>query len=195
MHSTKAHRIKENQLSRDPFGNQAADEFLTGGATAAKWPKVGHTVKGTVTGWEMQHQTDYDTSEPLYWQGKERVAESLATDKSKPVMQLALEVQCEPTGITWQGLQNEQVELPDDDGMRTMYVKGGLQAALKDALRKANAKLAEGATVEVTRVKDGPKSNPRYAAPHRYEAVWTPPAPAGGTAGEFLEGEENPFEK
>jgi hypothetical protein len=181
-------------MSRDPFGADAPDEFMSGGAIAAKWPEVGFVVEGPGLSWEMQHQNDYETGEPLYWEGKSRVIDSLATDKSKPVMQMAMDVQCEPTGITWAGVENEKVEVPDDDGVRTLYVKAGLHAALKAALRKADGKLAAGARVKVTRIKDGPKSNPRYRAPFRFEAEWTPPAPKEAPGAEFLEsGGDNPF--
>lgn len=158
----------------DPFGSKAAENFLEGGGTAAKWPDVGHVVEGTVIGYSMQQQTDYDSGENLYWVGNSRVEMSKAEDQSRPVMQMLLEIQGEPTGETWEGLQNVRKELPEDDGMRTAYVKGALQSALKDALRKAGTKLEVGAYVKIQRTADGPKSNPKFAAPHRYAAQWTP---------------------
>lgn len=187
-------------MSVDPFSPEAADKFLSGGGIAAKWPKVGHVFEGTVTGWSMSQQTDYDTAEPLFWKGKKKVAEAelSATDKRSPVMQLVINVQGEPTGETWEGLANERVELPDDDGARTMYVKGGLQAAISLAMKNAgNAKLEEGAHIRVERVANGPKTNPKFAAPHRYKAVWTRAEKNPDAANALLsgEGEESPFEE
>lgn len=184
-------------MSNDPFSSKAAEDFLSGGATAAKWPRVGHVVEGTVTKFSMAQQTDYESGELLYWQGNSRVVESEAEDKIRPVMQLLLELQCEPTGETWEGLQNVRKALPDDDGARTAYVKGALQAALKEALRTASAKLEAGAYVRIERTADGPKSNPKFAAPHRYAAVWTPAAQNPKALAEFESdaptADDNPF--
>ncbi|HKY45026.1 MAG TPA: hypothetical protein VJM50_18190 [Pyrinomonadaceae bacterium] len=182
-------------MAYDPFSDKAAENFLEGSATAAKWPKVGHIVEGTVTSFVMAQQTDYDTSEPLFWEGKKRVVDSKAEDKSRPVMQLLLEIQGEPTGETWEGLQNTRVELPDDDGMRTLYVKGGLQASLKQALKTAQARLEVGAYVKVRRIEDGPKSNPKFAAPHRYASEWTPASKNPKAVSSFMEEaqDENPW--
>lgn len=181
-------------MTQDPFSAKAAENFLEGGATAAKWPHVGYVVEGTVTDYAMMQQTDYDSGENLYWVGNSRVEESKAADKSRPVMQMTMGLQGKPTGETWAGLQNERVALPDDDGARTAYVKGALQAALKDAIRKANAKLETGAYVRIERIADGPKSNSKFAAPHRYTAVWTPAAQNPNAVADFMkDDEQSPF--
>lgn len=187
-------------MSNDPFSDKAAESFLEGAGTAAKWPKVGYVVEGTVTGYSMSQQTDYDTGEALFWDGKKRVPLDKIDPKfqasAKPVMQMLLDIQGEPTGETWEGLQNVRVELPDDDGARTAYVKGALQSALKDALRKASAKLETGAYVRIERIADGPKSNPKFAAPHRFAADWTPAAQNPKAVLAFTQDadESNPFE-
>lgn len=180
-------------MTYDPFSPKAAESFLEGGATAAKWPQVGYIVEGTVTGYSMQQQTDYDSGEPLFWVGNSRVEQSKTDVHTKPVMQMLLEIQGRPTGETWEGLQNVRKTLPDDDGMRTAYVKGALQAALKDALRKAGAKLEVGAYVRIERIADGPQPNPKFAAPHRYAATWTPAAQNPNTVSEFLKDDADPF--
>lgn len=180
-------------MAKDPFSDDAAQDFLSGGGVAAKWPKVGHVVEGTVTDWSMAQQTDYDSGELLFWEGNKRVPESKAENQARPVMQLILNIQGGPTGETWEGLQNTRVELPDDDGARTMYVKGGLQAALKEALRQTGTKLEKGAYVRVERIQDGPKSNPKFAAPHRFRATWTPAAKNPKMAEAFSQDDENPF--
>jgi len=180
-------------MTYDPFSTKAAESFLEGGATAAKWPQVGYVVEGTVTDYSMAQQTDYDSGENLYWVGSSRVEESKTENHSKPVMQMLLTLQGKPTGETWEGLQNIRKALPDDDGMRTAYVKGALQAALKDALRVANTKLETGAYVRIERVADGPKSNPKFAAPHRYTATWTPAAQNPHAVADFMDDDVSPF--
>jgi len=162
-------------VSVDPFSDKAAEDFLSGGGVAAKWPTVGYVVEGTVTDWRMAQQTDYDSGELLYWVGNKRIEESKVENKNLPVMQLILEIRGEPTGETWEGLQNERVELEDDDGTRVMYIRGGLLAAFRNEMKKTQSKLEKGAYVRVERIKDGSKSNPKYQAPHRYTVQWTKP--------------------
>lgn len=185
-------------MTQDPFSSRAAENFLEGSATSAKWPTVGYVVEGTILpGYAMVQQRHYDENEPLFWEGKKMVIESKAVDKSRPVMQMIMPIQGKPTGETWEGIQNVRKALPDDDGQRTLYVKAALQAALKDALRKANAKLEPGAYIRVERIADGPQSNPRFQAPHRYSAIWTPAAQNPHRVAEFLEDlpseDDNPF--
>lgn len=185
-------------MSNDPFSEKAAENFLEGGGLAAKWPKVGFVVEGTVTGYSMQQQTDYDTGEPLFWDGKKRVPldkiERTAQATAKPVMQMLMDIQGKPTGETWEGLQNVRVAVPDDDGMRTAYVKGALQTALKQAIKTVRGRLETGAYVRIERIADGPQSNPKFAAPHRFSAVWTPAAQNPHKVAEFMEDDEqSPF--
>lgn len=186
-------------MSKDPFSDDAASDFLEGAATAAKWPTVGYVVEADVTGWSMMQQLDYDSSEPLFWNGKKRTTDATDDDgnKRRPVMQLRLDVQLdEPTFKTWEGLDNTEVDLPDDDGARSMYVKGGLQAALKTALKQAGGKLEMGARVRVERIKDGPKSNPKFRAPYRFSAKWTKASENPRAAHALLaddDDDDNPF--
>lgn len=185
----------------DPFAD--ADSFLSGGSNvAAKWPTVGHTFEGTVVGWDGPVQmTDMDTGEPLYWEGSKKVPESkvknMALASKTPAMQLLVHVQGPITGMTWETNQYIEKELPDDDGLRTMYVHGELQKALKKALNEAGgAKLAKGAHVKVTRGKPVKKGNGFFG--YTYDAVWTPPvedpnAALDAAGGPAEDGDEPPF--
>lgn len=169
-------------MTQDPFSSNAADAFLSGGAPAAKWPKVGSTFEGTVLSYEMAQQVDYNTGEPAVWAD------------GKPKMQLIMTVQGEPTGITWEGLTYDEVKLTDDDGIRRVFIKSGLQQAFKMGLTKAKARLEEGAYVHITREQNGPKTDPKFAAPHRYTVVWTPKAQNTKAGQDFLDSaDENPF--
>jgi hypothetical protein len=182
-------------MTYDPFSPQAAQQFLSGGGVAAKWPRIGYVVEGTVTGFEMLQCTDYDTGEPLFWEGKAMVTRDRVTGVIKPVMQMKLDIQGEPTGETWEGLGNVRKALPDDTGARTAYVKGALQGALIKALTAAGAKLEEGAYVRIERVADGVQPDRKKQAPHQYKATWTPAAKNARAAQEFMDGAEeaNPF--
>lgn len=180
----------------DPFGD--ADSFLSSGSNvAAKWPKVDFEFEGTITGWDgPQQQTDMETGEALYWQGGAKIKESEVTNPKvvQPVMQLLVHVQGPATGITWETNQYIEKPVPDDDGMRTMYVHGELQKALKKAMRDAGgAKMEKGARVWVARRKPVKKANGFWA--YTYEARWTPAAdnPDAATAALDAAGDP-PFE-
>jgi hypothetical protein len=188
-------------MAYDPFSDDEAAAFLSGSAPAAKWPKAGFVFEGTVIDWRMDDDRDYDTGEMKYWKEGKATKESQLVpgeaDKLQKVRQLVLTVQGQPTGITWEGLANTEKEIPDDDGMRSVYVKAALQKAFKEALGRARAKLEKGAYVRIERIKDGPKSNPKYAAPHRYTVQWTPadrnPETANALVGAGSGPQDNPW--
>lgn len=169
------------------------DGYLSGGAPAAKWPKVGSTFGGTVLDFSMQQQMDYDTNEPLMWDAasKSKVVQSKAPATAAPLYQLEITVQGPATGITWKGLQNTPVDLKDDDGKRRLFVRAALRGALMDALRNAGgSKLEIGGRIDITRTADKEASNPKYQDAHQYEAVWTPAGQNPDRAMAFLEGDD-----
>jgi hypothetical protein len=185
----------------DPFAD--ADSFLSGGSNvAAKWPTVGFEFEGEVIGWDGPNQmTDMDTGEPLYWEGSKKVPESKVKNmriaEKNPAMQLLVHVQGPVTGKTWETNQYIEKSLPDDDGVRTMYVHGELQKAIKKALREAGgAALEKGAHVKVKRTAPVKKGNGFFG--YTYEATWTPApvdpnAALNAAGGPEEDGDEPPF--
>lgn len=164
---------------------QDAERFLDGGATVAvKWPKVGYEFEGTVIGWRGPvPQTDMNSGEPLYWEGKKKVKRSALefpdTSMTNPALQLLIEFEAEPTFETWESNQYVRKALPDDDGYRTMYVHGALQKAISKARREAGsggrpAPLEEGAKCKVVRTESVRMQNDFYG--HQYVAQWIPAA-------------------
>lgn len=162
---------------------QSAEAFLAGGAPTQKFPKVGFTWGGTVESWEMSQQTDMETGALKYW------------DDGKPRTQLIMSMQGVATGITWETNQYRQVVLPDDDGSRRLFVKGGLQSAVAKALREAKSKLEVGAYLEVTRGEDLPSKKKGFGGQHTFTAVWTPAHQNSHAATAMLgtAEDENPF--
>lgn len=184
----------------NPFARQArneqanaprsAEDYLDGGASvAAKWPKEGFVVEGDVVGWSptVIPMTDMKTGEPLFWENKVKTKESELrfpeTSKANPCVQITIDLQCEPTGVTWKTNRYIREEVPDDDGVRTMYVNGQLAAAIKKARQQAaqkyklgvrNAPLEAGAHVKVTRGEDRKFQNDYFG--FTFEAEWTPAA-------------------
>lgn len=174
----------------DPFSADAAKAaaFLGGGTVAAKFPKPGFTVEGTILSFRMAQQTDMESGELLFWEGKDRVEQSKLKfpDSAKPVEQLVIELQGEPTGITWETNQYVEKQLLDDDGVRTLYVKGGLQFAVGKALRDARVRAPEiGGYLKIQRGQDSKRPGSKYFS-HSYSATYTPASQNGAAAGQFL---------
>jgi hypothetical protein len=188
----------------DPFG--VKDEvrgFLSGGSLAAKFPKNGFTVEGTIVSYRMQQRTHIDSGEPLFWEGKSPTEESkLKFDSSRtsPANQLLIEVQGEPTGITWDTNRYVERAVPNDDGVRTFYVTGGLQKAVAKALRDSGASdLEKGAYLKVTKTSEFKRPGSKYFS-FVFEAEYTPAKDNGKAAADFLQSPdgsedegENPF--
>jgi len=174
----------------EQFPTRSAEDYLAGGASvAAKWPKEGFTVEGDLIGWSAQaiQQTDMNTGEPLYWENKRKTKKSELRNPelslTNPCLQVTMDLQCEPTGITWKTNRYIKEAVPDDDGVRTMYVSGQLNAALRKARQAAAqqyklgvrlAPLEAGAHVRITRGEDKKFGNDMFG--HTYEAEWIPAA-------------------
>lgn len=172
----------------DQGAARSAEDFLDGGASvAAKWPKEQFVVEGDVIGWSPAaiQMTDLKTGEPLYWENKVKTKESELrfpeTSKTNPCLQITIDLQCEPTGVTWKTNRYIREEVPDDDGVRTMYVNGQLAAAIRKARQQAaqkykmgvrSAPLEAGAHVKVVRGEDKKFQNDYFG--FTFEAEWTP---------------------
>lgn len=193
-------------MTADPFAvsRDEADSFLTGGSTmvAAKWPTVGSVVEGTLTSWEGPVQkTDMSSGELLFFEAKKMVKESELKGNpatARKAMELRLDLQCEPTGITWKTNQYIEEPVPDDDGMRRAYVSGEIQKAIAKAKEEAGtegapAPLEAGAYLKITRGKA--KKMPSGFMAYTYVAEWTP-AKLNTKAGDnFLADDEDPFDE
>lgn len=174
----------------DPFSADAAKaaQFLGGGTVAAKWPKEGFTVEGTILSFRMAPQTDMKSGELLFWEGKEKVEQSKLKypDTAKPVEQLVIETQGEPTGITWETNRYVEKQVPDDDGVRTWYVKGALATAIGKALREAGVRAPEiGGYIKAQRGKDVKRQGSDYFS-YTYTAQYTRADQNGHQAAGFL---------
>lgn len=134
-----------------------ADLFFGDSSKSAKFEAVGDTVGGPIVSiGEPRQQTDFKTKEPLTWKD------------GSPRMQLPVTVQ-----TTLREASN-----PEDDGKRTLYVKGEMKKAIGDALRTAHAKMAVGGVLTVT--FSGERANDGGYPTKLYTATYQPPA-AGDT--------------
>jgi hypothetical protein len=148
----------------------ANDFLMAGGVTSAKFSAIGASIAGTIAREpEVQQQRDFTSGELKFW------------DDGKPMQQLQVILDT----------SERDPSIPDDDGQRALYVKGNMQKAVKEAIRKAGAPgIAVGGRLTVTYVADGEASKKGLNPPKLYSATYTPPAAAA--ANEFLAGGDHP---
>ena len=197
----------------DPFGSDSGSTdfemdrelagYLSAKSVALKFPKVGHRDGGTILSFQMRD--DMKKGERQFWLGQTLLTESEATAKGYPqgrglqkARVLVIELQGEPTGITWEGNTYEEVEIADDDGKRTAWVRGSLKNAMVKAMIDAKVnpkdfgKLATGAALYWTRGKNLPKKPGADGAGHTHTAEWIP-REKNVNASAALLGDEDPF--
>lgn len=150
--------------------NQSADAFLLGGGgKSATFENVGDSITGTVESTEVRQQTDISTGDPQTW------------PNGDPKMQLVVT------------LQTGQREDADDDGLRSLYVKGSkkpgsrsMHDAVASAVRSSGAKgLEAGGTLTVTHDGEEPSSTRGFNPRKLYSAQYVAPDKAAQT-GDFL---------
>jgi hypothetical protein len=140
--------------------------FAGGGGKSVSWKDkpIGTSVSGTI---KMVHppapQIDPVTQQPVVKNGvtKMQVRIDLLTDERDP-------------------------SDPDDDGTRSLYVKGWMQGAIGDAMRKAGVQGAPqvGAKLHVELTEREPNINPALNPTNKFQATYEPPNSTA--AGEFF---------
>ncbi|MFC5744795.1 hypothetical protein [Actinomadura rugatobispora] len=135
----------------------ANDFLMAGGTTSAKFPAIGTTVTGTIAREpEVQQQKDFQSGELKYW------------NDGKPMQQLMIVL----------ATDERDPSVPDDDGERAVYVKGQMQKAVKEAIRKSSASgIAVGGTLTITYTADG-EAKRGFNPPKVYTATYAPPSAA-----------------
>lgn len=191
----------------DPFSAEAAEgaAFFSSGNTAAKFPRDGFSVEGTVTGWRMLQQSDIDTRELLWMYNGKQTPESqipeangvrarVTSDPKARIMQMVIDLQCEPTFVTYETLQYHEKELPEDDGMRSLYVKGNMRAVLGKKLQEAGHRVPEkGALLKITRLRAERVGDKGKFTKYVFAAEYTPAAQNPHAAASLLADDDNPF--
>lgn len=134
----------------------AAEEFFSGGAKAFPFNDIGDTVTGEITQMEKRQQTNLDGVK-LFW------------DNGDPRMQLVVT------------LATDLHESDNDDGERTIFVKGGryevatgrgqsMKDAIADALKSVGLRAPRiGDRLGVSYTGEGPKRK-GYNPPKLYTA-------------------------
>ena len=125
--------------------------LMGGGVQSFKFATPNDKVSGVITHMAMLQQTDFKTQKPLFW------------DNGDPKMQMAIT------------LSTVLAESDDDDGNRRIFVKGQMQKAIQEAVKKAGARgLAEGGELVVQYTGDG-EAERGMNPPKLYRARYAPP--------------------
>lgn len=134
----------------------------SGGSASFPFDRPGDSVSGKVLNLEEVQQTDMDSGKPAVW------------DNGQPKMMYRVE------------LQTQLRDGTDDDGVRSVYLKGSKKpesqsslAAVLAAVRAATggrSSLTVGGTLKLTYVGDGEQTRRGYNAPKLYAAEYIPPA-------------------
>lgn len=138
-----------------------ADDLLLAasrsGAPAAKFPSVGSVVEGYVTARPRKtEQRDVDGKVKTFDDGTVR-------------MQVLIEIQTEL----------RDPDIPDDDGLRTVWCKWEIQKAVSAAILAAGVRRLEiGGFLQIGRTQDEPPVNKKYKPTQKFVAKYTPPATA-----------------
>lgn len=126
--------------------------LMGGGARSATFHNIGDRYWGTIMSMETRQQTDFKTKEPLVWRD------------GTPRLQLVVTILTD--------LQEDE----DDDQMRSIYIKGQMRAAVRDAVAKARARgLEEGGKLLVQFVGEK-KSDDGLSPAKQFFAKYEPPS-------------------
>lgn len=134
-------------------------------APSAKFPTPGTRVGGRVTQDAREaQQRDFDTGAPLYWQ----VDGTRSTNQTdQPALQLVIEVQTD----------QRDPDVEDDDGVRSIYAKGDMLRAIREATRSVKVRqIRVGGQLHVEYTGDEPLPKGKRGKPKKlYTATYTPP--------------------
>lgn len=131
----------------------ANELLMSAGVPSAKFPEIGATVSGRIIKKPVvQQMRDFETNEPLTY------------EDGNPKQQIVIT------------LETNLSEDDDDDGVRNLYAKAQMQAAIRAAVRKSGARgLEVGGQLTVTYHADRPSQNRRMKPTKLFKAAYIPP--------------------
>lgn len=129
------------------------NDFLeSGGIPSAAFENIGDNWHGQVVRAVKVQSRDFETGEPQTW------------DDGSPKYQLNIDIQTD--------VRNPDIS--GDDGIRRLFVRGGMLQAIRQALRGAKARLLPGGYIDVTYTGDGTPTRRGLRPPKIYDAKYEP---------------------
>lgn len=131
------------------------------GGTSFPFDKIGDTVTGTIVDVEERQQTDIDTGQPAFW------------PDGKPKLQHMVT------------LQTDLADDADDDGLRTVYLRGSRKPESKSTLAAVigavkattgGTALDKGGTLTLRFVGEVPPTQRGRNPAKQYDATYRPPS-------------------
>lgn len=144
-------------MPNQPTGTE---DLLSDTGASATFTNVGDKIGGLITATARRQARDYSTGQPDTWDDgspKENIVITVDTGRPDP-------------------------NIPDDDGIRSVYVKwwGEQAKALKDAIKAAGARgLIPGGHFEAEFVGLGESTKRGFSAPKIFHYTYQPPNPTG----------------
>lgn len=156
---------------------QTLDSFFGGGSggRGISWrdQPIGTTVSGTITAvHEPVQQIDPVKNEPVF------------KKNGQPKMQVRVDL--DTAWRNWEMTKRPDDPSEVDDGSRSLYIKGWMQGAIGDAMRKAGHQGAPqvGAKISVTLSEREPNDNPVLSPTNKFTATYEQPGSVA--TGEFF---------
>ena len=129
------------------------NDFLEGGGIpSAAFDDVGDSWEGTIVRLEKQQGRDLETKELQTW------------DDGSPKFIILIDIQ---TNV-------RNPDIPGDDGVRRLWVRGNMLTAIRSAMRVTQSKLRTGGHLKVSYVRQGEQKKRGLNPPKLYEAEYTP---------------------
>lgn len=128
------------------------DLLLSGSMPYVSFKTIGDTAKGRVVASRTSQQRDYAHGKPQ------------TGAHGDPMMQVASDLQTD----------QQDPQIPNDDGVRRVYVRGQMMAAVREALRAANAKLEVGGELAIQYVSDKPSETKGFHPAKQFQAQYRP---------------------
>lgn len=142
--------FKTNRTAEE-IQNDTSD-FFAQGVKSFSFENHGDSVTGIITFKELRQQTDPDTREAVYW------------EDGRPKMQVVAH------------LQTTLAEDEEDDGLRSVYIRANVRAAVQAALKEAKAQDIElGGLLTLTYVSTDKPKNKAWSGRKNYTAQYIPP--------------------
>ena len=138
--------------------------LLAGGVPSAKFPTIGTVVKGSIVASEVNQQTDFTSNTPKFY------------DDGKPMMQAVITLQTD----------ERDPDINDDDGLRKLYVRGQMLAAVREAIKAAKAELEIGGILAVQYASDKASEKRGFNPAKQYVAQYQPPATGTAATNDLL---------
>lgn len=138
--------------------SEEVDAILSGGVKSFSFDRIGDEITGVIARSEVRQQRDFETGDPVTWNdgtAKMQIIVDLETDIRDP-------------------------QVPFDDGMRRLYIKGNGITALRQAVKASQSPgLLDGGKLSMKFAAEGTAPRKGMNAPKLFEAKYEPPAPRG----------------